>query len=65
MDVIMKELFARGERGEMRLTVLFDSGASRSLIRRDAALEISTPKELIIERELTVYVGSLNEIRRR
>lgn len=48
MGVIVKELFARGERGEKRLTVLFDSGASRSLIRRDVALEISRPKELII-----------------
>lgn len=57
MGIIRKELVARGESGEKRLIVLFDSGASRSLVRRDVAIEISTPKELIIERELTVADG--------
>jgi len=59
MDVgmIREKLLVRGDRGERKLDVLFDSGASRSLIRSDVAEEISNPKELIIQREFTVADG--------
>jgi hypothetical protein len=36
---------------EKRLSVLFDSGASRSFIRSDTAMELRTPREFLIPRE--------------
>jgi len=47
----------RGDKVERRLNVLFDSGASRSLIRSDVAKELSTPRELLIQREFTAADG--------
>jgi len=42
MGTILKELEVAGDKGRARLQVLFDTGASRSLIRRDKAEPITT-----------------------
>jgi hypothetical protein len=57
LGLIRQVLLVKGDRGEKRLSVLFDSGASRCLIKRDVAREISTPKRLLIQREFTVADG--------
>jgi len=57
MGIIRETLLVKGDKGEKMLNVLFDSGASRSLIRSDIAKEISTPKKLIIQREFTIADG--------
>jgi predicted aspartyl protease len=57
MGVIRQELLVRGDGGRKRLTVLFDSGAARSLIRSDIAAELSTPRKLLISRELVAADG--------
>jgi len=41
MGVVMKELHIKGDKGEMRLSVLFDSGASDPLL--EAMLQWSYP----------------------
>jgi len=58
MGVIREELLVKGDKGEKKLIVLFDSGASRSLIRSDIALELSTPRKLLISREFIVANGN-------
>jgi|BEDMetMinimDraft_2_1075160.scaffolds.fasta_scaffold05289_4 Retroviral aspartyl protease. len=57
MGVVMKELHIKGDKGEMRLSVLFDSGASRSFIRSNVAMELSTPRKLPIPREFMAADG--------
>ena len=57
LGVVKQELLVKGEKKEKRLTVLFDSGASRSLIKSEVAREISTPKKLLIPREFTAVDG--------
>jgi len=57
LGIVRQDLLVKGDRKEMRLNVLFDSGASRSLIRSDIARELSTPKELLIQREFTAADG--------
>jgi len=57
MGIIKETLLVKGNRKEEKLSVLFDSGASRSLIRSDIARELSTPKELLIQREFTAANG--------
>jgi hypothetical protein len=57
LGIVRQDLLVKGDRKEMRLNVLFDSGASRSLIRSDVAKELSTPKELLIQREFTAADG--------
>ena len=57
MGVVREELLVRGDRGSRRLTVLFDSGSSRSLIRSDVAVELCTPKKLLIPRVFMVADG--------
>jgi len=54
MGIIRETLLVKGDKGDRMLNVMFDSGASRSLIRSDIAKEISTPKKLIIQREFTI-----------
>jgi len=57
LGVVRKVLLVEGDRGEGRLSILFNSRASRSLIRSDIAKELSTPRELLIPREFTVADG--------
>jgi len=42
MGTILKDLEVAGDKGKARIRVLFDTGASRSLIRRDRAESITT-----------------------
>jgi hypothetical protein len=58
MSAIIQELLVKGDKGEKKLNVLFDSGASRSFIRSDVARELSTPKKLLIPREFVVADGN-------
>ena len=57
MGIVKQDLLVKGEKREKKLSVLFDSGASRSLIKSEVAREISTPKKLLIQREFTVADG--------
>lgn len=57
MGIIRQMLVVKGDKKEEKLSVLFDSGASRSLIKGDIAKELSTPKELLIQRDFTVADG--------
>jgi len=57
LGIVRENLFVKGDKGGRKLNVLFDSGASRSLIRSDVAKEVSTPRELLIQREFTVADG--------
>jgi len=57
MGIIRETLLVKSDKGEKMLNVLFNSEASRSLIRSDVAKEISTPKKLIIQREFTIADG--------
>jgi hypothetical protein len=57
LGIVRQDLLVKGDRKEMRLNVLFNSGASRSLVRSDVARELSTPKELLIQREFTAADG--------
>lgn len=57
MGIIKEILPVQGDKKEEKLSVLFDSGASRSLIRSEIAKELSTPKELLIQREFTAADG--------
>jgi hypothetical protein len=57
LGIVRQDLLVKGDRKEMKLNVLFDNGASRSLIRSDVAKELSTPKELLIQREFTAADG--------
>jgi hypothetical protein len=57
LGIVRQDLLVKGDRKEMWLNVLFDSGASRSLIRSDVARELSTPRKLLIQREFTAADG--------
>jgi len=57
LGIIRENLLVKGDKGGRKLNVLFDSGASRSLIRSDVAKEVSTPRELLIQREFTAADG--------
>ena len=46
MGLIIKKLRVAGDKGERRLQVLFDTGASASFIRRDAVDKIATTLKL-------------------
>ena len=54
----MQELLVKCDKGDKKLSVLFDSGASRSFIRSDVAMELSTPKKLLIPREFVTANGN-------
>jgi hypothetical protein len=56
--VVRQELLIRGDRGSKKLVVLFDSGASRSLIRSDVAVGLCTPRKLLVPRELIAANGN-------
>jgi hypothetical protein len=58
MGAIMQVLLVKGDKGEKRLSVLFNSEASRSFIRSDVAMELSTPKKLLIPREFVAADGN-------
>lgn len=57
MGLIIKVFPVKGDKKEEKINILFDSGASRSLIRPDVAEELSTPKELLLQREFTAADG--------
>lgn len=57
MGVIVQELLVRGDRGAKRLPVVFDSGSSRSLVRSSVAVELATPRRLLVPREFVVADG--------
>lgn len=48
LGIIKQGLLVKGDKKEKLLNVLFDSVASRSIIKSDVAKEISTPKKLLI-----------------
>ena len=43
MGMVSKTIRVRGDRGAVSVEALFDTGASKSLIRRDIALKVATP----------------------
>jgi hypothetical protein len=58
MGAVMQVLLVKGDKGEKRLSVLFNSEASRSFIRSDVSMERSTPKKLLIPREFVAADGN-------
>lgn len=57
MGFVRTKLRVIGDKGEEMVDTLFDSGASRSLIRRDYAERLCTVRELKIPRKLTLADG--------
>ena len=57
LSIVKEDLLVRGEEKEKRLSVLFDSGSARSLIRSDVAEELTTPKDLLATIRVTVADG--------
>jgi hypothetical protein len=50
-------LLVKGDKKEEKLSVLFDSGSARSLIRSDIAKDFTTPRDLPAPIEVTVADG--------
>jgi hypothetical protein len=44
LGIIREVLLVKGEKEEEKLSVLFDSGSARSLIRSDVAKEFTIPR---------------------
>lgn len=57
MGIVREDLLVKGERKEKRISVLFDSGSARSLIKSRIAEELTTPRELPAPVEMTVADG--------
>jgi predicted aspartyl protease len=57
MGLITKELTVIGPKGRQRLTALFDTGASFSLIRNTIAEPIGDPAEIPEPKKFTTAVG--------
>lgn len=57
MGIIREILLVKGEKKEGKLSVLFDSGSARSLIRSSVAEEFATPRDLPAPIEVTVADG--------
>lgn len=50
MGVIIRDLIVRGDRGGTKLDVIFDSGAGRSIVRKDAILNVASIQKALIKR---------------
>jgi hypothetical protein len=57
LGIVRENLLVKGEKKEERLSVLFDSGSARSLIKSEVAKEFTTPRELPTLVEVTVADG--------
>lgn len=57
MGIVRKDLLVKGERKEGILSVLFDSGSARSLIKSGIAKEFAMPRDLPVPIEVTVADG--------
>ena len=57
MGIVKELLSVGGDKKKERLSVIFDSGSSRSLIKSKLAEELSTPRDLPISVEVTVADG--------
>lgn len=64
MGIVREDLLVRGEKREGRLSVLFDSGSARSLIKSEVAEYFTTPRDLPIPIEVTVADGHKVSCRR-
>lgn len=63
MGLIVKELGVAGDKGQRKLRVLFDTGASVSLIRKDLAQELATLLSLPQPVRIEMGDGHLAEAR--
>ncbi len=57
MGIVREHLLVKGEKKEERLSVLFDSGSARSLIKSEIAKDFTSPKDLPAPIEVTVADG--------
>jgi len=57
LGVVRDTLLVRGERGEEKLSVLFDSGSARSLVQTRVAERLAIPRELPAPVEVVVADG--------
>jgi len=57
LGVVKEVLLVKGEKKEERLSILFDSGSVKSLIKSKTAEEFTTPRELPTPIEVTVADG--------
>lgn len=58
MGLIIKRLRVAGDKGERRLQVLFDTGASASFVRQDAVAKIATTLKLPSPETYTLADGA-------
>lgn len=54
MGLIVKKLTVQGDKGKNDLEVFFDSGARRSVIRKDAAEKIASLQKSLLRRTFTL-----------
>ncbi len=57
MSVVKEELLVKGEKKEKELSILFDSGSARSLIKGKVAKEFAEPRDLPASVEVKVADG--------
>ena len=57
MGIVKKRLYVRGDRGGRLVEVLFDTGATRSLIRGEVAASVSSPRRIIAPTYATLADG--------
>ncbi|GBC71588.1 hypothetical protein HRbin02_01373 [Candidatus Calditenuaceae archaeon HR02] len=57
MGMVKKRLHVRGDRGERVVDVLFDTGATRSLIKREVAASVSSTRKIIAPTYATLADG--------
>ena len=57
MGIVRQGLLVKGEKKEEKLSVLFNSGSARSLIKTEVAKEFTTPRDLPTQVEITAADG--------
>lgn len=57
MGIVREVLLVKGDRKEEKISVLFDSGSARSLIKSEVAKDLATPRDLPAPIEVAVADG--------
>lgn len=57
LGIVREVLLVKGDRKEEKISVLFDSGSARSLIKSEVAKDLATPRDLPAPIEVAVADG--------
>lgn len=57
MGIVRARLLVKGDKAEEDLSVLFDTGATRSIVNKAVAEGLSSPRTLVVPREIVVADG--------